>query len=124
VNFGGGFVVCCNTNKTACAGSSFNGTGPGDAILKICVLEHEREHFKHIDCPTGNKECETSRPGFKPGQDPGEGECDAYKVEIKCLEAQRGNCGGNQACIDRINGRITQVMTDPGTGVKPGCFTP
>lgn len=112
--FGGGFVVCCNGNKLACAGSSFNGS-----VLTACVLEHERAHFGHIDCPTGDAECTTTRPNFKDGQDAGQGECDASKVEVACLQAM--NCGADAACQTAVDGRIVQI-TAYGNTNKPGCF--
>src|SRR5262249_37892443 len=94
-SFAAGFVVSCNGKKLACAGSGFNGTSKGQVILRDCALAHEREHFKHVDCPTGADECKTTRPGFKPGQDPGQAECDASKVGVVCL--QNSNCMGDAA---------------------------
>ena len=121
VAFAGGFVVCCNTNKLACAGSSFNGNGAGDVILKQCVLAHETEHFKHVDCPTGANECNTTRPPFKPGQDPGQGECDASRIEVTCLQA--ANCNGDATCQATVDARILQMKAYGNTN-KPGCFPP
>ena len=112
--FAGGFVVCCNGNKLACAGSSFNGS-----VLTACVLAHERAHYGHIDCPTGAAECTTTRPNFKAGQDAGQGECDASKVEVACLQAM--NCGADAACSNRCRRRIVQI-TAYGNMNKPGCF--
>lgn len=121
VSFGGGFVVCCNTNKLACAGASFQNPGPGYAILQRCVIAHETEHFKHVDCPTGSNECQTTRPPFKPGQDPGQGECDASRVEVSCLTAS--NCNGDAACQALVDGRVVQIRQYGNTN-KAGCFPP
>jgi hypothetical protein len=121
--FAGGFVVCCNGNKLACAGSGFNGS-----VLTACVLEHERAHFDHVDCPTdastggcpaGTKECDTCRPNFKPTQDPGQGECDASKVEVACLRNM--NCAGDATCQTTVDNRIVQII-DYGNTNKAGCF--
>lgn len=119
VSFGGGFVVCCNGNKTSCAGSGFNGTSKGATILRKCVNEHEAEHFNHVECPMGTDECKTTRPPFKPGQDPGQGECDASRVEVSCL--QGSSCGGDAACQTDVDNRIVQ-MKQYGNTNKPGCF--
>jgi len=119
VSFGGGFVVCCNGNQTACAGSSFNGTSKGITILRQCALEHEKAHFGHVDCPRGAGECNTTRPPFKPGQDPAQGECDGSKVEVACLRA--ANCGSDAACQQSVNSRITQIR-GYGNGFVPGCI--
>lgn len=119
VSFAGGFVVCCNTGKLACAGSSFNNSTTGNSILSRCVVLHEAEHYKHVDCPTGADECNTTRPPFKAGQDPGQGECDASKVEVTCL--QGSNCGGDATCQATIDGRVTQ-MKQYGNTNKTGCF--
>lgn len=118
-SFAGGFVVCCNGVKLACAGSSFNGTSKAQMVLRQCVLLHEQEHYKHIDCPTGGNECDTTRPPFKPGQDPGQGECDASHVEVSCL--QSANCGGDAACEAAVAARIAQ-MKMYGNANKAGCF--
>lgn len=114
VTFAGGFVVCCNGNKLACAGSSFNGS-----ILTQCVMVHERVHYDHVDCPAGSTECMTTRPPFKPGQNPGQGECDAYKAEAACLNGF--NCGGNATCQATADARIVQIRNFANT-LKAGCF--
>ncbi len=117
--FAGGFVVCCNGVKLACAGSSFNGTSKAQTALRQCVILHEQEHYKHVDCPTGANECNTTRPPFKPGQDAGQGECDASKVEVTCLQGV--NCGGDAACEAAVAARIAQ-MKMYGNNNKAGCF--
>ena len=76
-------------------------------------------HFNHIDCPTGDNECDTTRPGFKSGQDAGQGECDASKVEVTCL--QNSNCGDDADCQARVDARITQIK-QYGNDNKTGCF--
>jgi hypothetical protein len=119
--FAGGFVVCCNGNKLACTGSGFNGTSKGQVILRDCALAHEREHFNHVDCPTGADECKTTRPGFKPGQDPGQGECDASKVGVACLQAS--NCMGDAACQAMVDAEIIREK-QYGNDNKAGCFPP
>lgn len=121
VSFGGGYVVCCNTNKVACVGNGIGngGNATGGSIVRQCAKKHEEEHFKHVDCPTGADECKTTRPPFKPGQDAGQGECDASKVEVACL--QGANCGGDAACQTRVDGRITQIKQYGNTN-KAGCF--
>jgi hypothetical protein len=101
--FAGGFVVCCNGNKLACAGSSFTGR----VALTACVLEHEREHYKHIDCPGGAQQCDTTRPNFRPGEDTNQDECDAYRIENTCL--QNYDCAGDATCQADVAARITQI---------------
>jgi len=119
ITYAGGYVVCCNANKLACTGSGFNGTSKGQVILRDCALAHEREHYNHVDCPTGADECKTTRPGFKPGQDPGQGECDASKVGVACL--QNANCMGDAACQTMVNNEITREKKY-GNDNKAGCF--
>jgi hypothetical protein len=119
--FAGGFVVCCNGNKLACTGSGFNGASKGQVILRVCALAHETEHFKHVDCPTGAEECKTTRPGFKPGQDPGQGECDASKAGVACL--QNANCMGDAACQAMVDAEIIREK-QYGNDNKAGCFPP
>jgi hypothetical protein len=119
--FAGGFVVCCNGQKLACAGSSFDGTSKQAMILRACALAHEHAHFPHVDCPTGANECDTTRPPFKDGQDPGEGECEGSKAEVSCLQSMRGDCGGNAACEAEVDGRIAQIKSY-GNSNMAGCF--
>lgn len=121
INFAGGYVVCCNTNKTACTGSGFGGNSAGQIIERQCAKEHEQEHFTHVDCPMGADECNTTRPPFKPGQDPGQGECDASRVEVTCL--QNANCGSDAACQAIVDARIVQIRQYGNTN-KQGCFPP
>jgi hypothetical protein len=90
-----------------------------DVLLEACIQAHETEHFKHVDCPTGDKECDTTRPPFKDGQDAGQGECDASKVEVACLQGT--NCGGDATCQATVDQRIVQIRAYGNTN-KPGCF--
>ena len=120
----GGYVVCCNGNKLACASGSYSG-GPSkiQMILRKCALEHEREHFKHVDCPMGANECDTTRPPFKPGQDPGQGECDASKVGVACKQNERASCGGDASCEAQVDAAIV-FEKNYGNSNLPGCFPP
>ena len=117
----GGWVVCCGGEKLSCGEAIADDGHHGDDILSKCIGEHEDAHHTHIDCPGGEEECETSRPPFKDGQDPGDGECDASKVEVACLQRERTNCGGNADCVSWVNNRITQIR-NYGNNNKPGCF--
>ncbi|NJA08201.1 hypothetical protein HC024_21080, partial [Methylococcaceae bacterium WWC4] len=119
ISFGGGFVVCCNTVKLACAGSSFTGGNTGGDIVKKCVIEHEQVHYGHIDCPTGANECDTTRPDFKAGEDSHQDECDASKVEVACLRRERPSCGSDAACNAAVDSRIA-TMISYGNGTLPG----
>jgi hypothetical protein len=115
-----GYVVCCNGSKTTCADDSqLSGSGLGKTIKIKCVLEHEKEHFKHVDCPGGADECKTTRPPFKDPPKAGEQECDAYKVEVACLQAS--SCGGDATCQALVDARIA-LAKGAGNTNKPGCF--
>ena len=109
-------VVCCNGDKLACLGTHY-ATEP--AYIQKCTLEHERAHFDHIECPTGAKECDTSRPPFKDGQDPGSGECDAARVELACLNGL--DCKGDATCEARVAQEIVFVRSY-GNDNQAGCF--
>jgi hypothetical protein len=108
----GGWVVCCNGDKLACVQA-------GGGVLSACILVHEQVHFNHVDCPGGLAECTTTRPGFKPGQDPGDGECEGSHAEVACLQAT--NCAGDATCQATVDNRIVQIINYGNTN-KPGCF--
>ncbi|WGS86471.1 carboxypeptidase regulatory-like domain-containing protein [Methylomonas sp. UP202] len=118
-----GWVDCCNGSKIVC-NKPYANTYPLHDLLTQCDKEHEAQHFGDIDCPTGADECKTSRPFFKPGRDPADGECDAYKVSVNCLNAY--NCGGDATCQQNINFYVNQYKgiangkTDAAG--KPKCF--
>lgn len=115
----GGFVVCCNGNKTACLDSSFDGASKGAVIVRKCALEHEKDHFDDIDCPTGANGCDTTRPNFKAGKDAGEEECKAAKVNVTCL--QNSDCMGDATCQAAVDADIAGQKTY-GNNNKAGCF--
>ena len=68
---------------------------------------------------TGANECNTDRPPFKDPSKAGEGECDAYKVEVTCL--QNASCGGDAACQAIVDARIV-FARQQGNANKAGCF--
>jgi len=114
----GGWVVCCNGNKTACIGHS--GTNSGDSDLIQCVREHEERHFQDVEaCPTGANECDTAGPLGVPTSELPQVECDAYKAEDSCLRA--ANCAGNPTCQARVDGRRTQIK-GVANGFVSGCI--
>jgi len=115
----GGLVVCCKGVPTTCVNPI--GDTTGDNILEKCIGEHEDEHHGHIDCPTGDNKCDTTRPNFADHTPQADGECDASKVEIACLNRERPSCGGDAACESRVDTRIQQ-MIGYGNGFKPGCI--
>lgn len=117
----GGWVVCCGGAKVSCVKPITDTAHQGDNILERCIAEHEDEHHGHIDCPGGPDKCDTSRPPFADHQDAGEGECDASKIEVSCLQRERTNCGGDATCETWVDNRITQIR-QYGNDNKPGCF--
>ncbi len=120
-----GWVDCCNGTKTLCT-KPLDPTkyGSFSTVLDKCNAEHEKQHFGDIDCPTGANECKTTRPGFKPGRESEDGECDAYKVSVNCLNIH--NCGTNAQCKKDVLFYIAAYKKIANgimaAGGKPACF--
>ncbi len=94
----GGTVMCCMGRKVACA-SPVPGDVPGGTILKKCVIKHEERHFEDVECPSCNT---VEYAGIRRERDQRKVECDAHRVESKCLEESLSLCAGNAQCVDWI----------------------
>jgi hypothetical protein len=101
-----GYVVCCNGQAYPCVNSeavdSLYTNSTARQIIKDCIIKHEEEHFKHVDC---SKQSD-GVANFKQGQNPNQGEIDAYNVSINCLEERINECDGNPDCINDVIKRI------------------
>jgi hypothetical protein len=109
-----GGVICCDGRKVSCYwtdGTWIDGNEKAKTIINKCIKEHEDVHHSHIpdcssDCPS------LTRPPWKEGQDPNEGECVGYAAEIACLNRSKNECGDDNTCkswIDHmINDRTRQ----------------
>jgi hypothetical protein len=97
-----GGIICCNNSKSTCVWTSninktvTNATAQG--IVAGCVQVHEDTHLNQVDC-TG---AAVERPNFKPGVDPKAAECNAYKAELACYNANIGNCGTDADCTKQV----------------------
>jgi RHS repeat-associated protein len=78
-----GGVICCDGKKYACVWGEF----PFDCFRK-CSLAHEYTHFYDVECPSSG----LHRPPFKPGKIPKKEECEAYRVQIRCLKYEASCC--------------------------------
>jgi hypothetical protein len=112
-----GWVVCCNGAKTVC-NKPYPSSYALNTLLTQCDREHEQQHFGDIDCPTGSDECKTSRPSFKAGRSPADGECAAYTVTIACLK--RHDCKGDVTCQTNLDFYV-EFYKNTANGKKPGC---
>jgi hypothetical protein len=119
-----GWVDCCNGSKVVCS-KPYDPTGFGGSsistLLDKCTVAHETQHFGDIDCPPGADECTTSRPGFKSGRSQADGECDAYKADVACLEGL--DCTGITNCQYYVDQVVIQKKSI-ANGYKANCFPP
>ncbi len=104
-NVGGG--VCCDGKMYACVWIRGGATGANSKkakqIIDYCSYLHELHHLPDsAPCPA----CGTSRTVFKNGVDPDQGECDAYKVEVSCLNRGLKECKGDKQCIQQVTAEI------------------
>jgi hypothetical protein len=123
----GGWVACCNGNKTACA--DVKGTQRYHVIWKKCIEEHEEVHFNDlIPCPNDQNSTNACRPtridDFKKnsnGESVGpQSECNAYKKEIDCLNRDISQCNGDSNCIFWVNFGILEREKERDA-IKPSC---
>ncbi len=118
----GGRVACCNGNLTACV--DVKGTHPNNNIFRECLKIHEQRHFSDLTCPNDENSpnpCGTTRPDFPQGEQP-QAECDAYAVEVACLQAaQATKCNGDIVCEQSVEDEI-EKRKNKGNEEKPGCF--
>ena len=95
-----GIVECCNGQKTACSNVDPNHvtSEAAFAIETTCTKKHEEQHFPEVTCPA----CGIERPRRNPGIDQKKSECNARRVEIKCLDEAGKGCGNDPLCHDQI----------------------
>jgi hypothetical protein len=120
----GGFVICCNGYKVACLGRSILlDQSKGGRIIADCIIEHEKSHFPDITCPTccRNPPDPQSRPPFDDPSEQPIRECLAAKIEVDCLQRKLQNCGADQTCVTRVQGRIVDMNKHANTLYPQGC---
>lgn len=97
-------------------------------LIKKCIKEHEIAHSKQRDCTKYKPEEDLCYGAEYPPQfdTKDERECDAYKVELKCLYSNLGTtvndnylvlkekiaayCENNDTCIKDINNELKSVQ--------------
>ena len=91
-------------------------------MIYNCILRHEKEHGKHRECANPDpKDCikgyeATKR--YKEGfEDLEKRECDAYTVQLGCLNSFEAWCGDDAACKEDIEKEKDRV----GEAAKRNC---
>jgi len=111
-----GVVICCEGTPIICVYEEaiekqvkkVVGNDTLDEVIQAvieCVWEHEEVHYhNHVDWtnPCDDNDQLNSDPDYQDNHECAE--CEAYSVEIDCLETKRDNvCDGNPTCIQQFN---------------------
>ncbi|MGZ5573252.1 MAG: RHS repeat domain-containing protein [Usitatibacter sp.] len=90
----GGTVMCCRGRKVSCSETP-NGPEPGRSLIKKCLLQHEDRHIQDVECSSNNT---IDQSQFRSDVPQKVGECNAFRVELDCLNNAIGQCGNDGLC--------------------------
>ncbi|MCW5555098.1 MAG: RHS repeat-associated core domain-containing protein [Verrucomicrobiae bacterium] len=106
-----GGVICCRGQRYACVWDPSLGglvTSPtAQDIIGKCIEEHEKVHFDEVDCPEG---CVPDRPLPRDPNRDMQGECDALRQTIPCLQNSLDDCRGDRECLKQVKSEITRIQ--------------
>ena len=96
-------MVCCGGRPVACASrrlgcgdnERIKDSGKGclwaEQMINDCIRRHKKKHFDHIaPCPSSGDHC--SVWSANSDQFKYRSECEAYRIELACLEEKVGIC--------------------------------
>ena len=107
---GGGASLCCDGRRVSCTWSdgvraNMRGEGiavaPGSSLLAIavqCSMAHEQRHCRHTSGSSCPQECEITVRQAPNERARKREECQALKVEVRCLLNSDGACGRDAVC--------------------------
>ena len=105
-----GGIVCCQGVKYKCSWGPFSQNTGANGVFATCNDVHEDTHLNDVRCPCIWQWGWPTRPNLRIGLDLKTEECEAFRAELACITANRGNCGGDQACEDELTARMTFIV--------------
>jgi RHS repeat-associated protein len=109
-------VICCDGRLVICVWTPSPGTcdhfhpteagcSEGKKKVRDCMRLHEQihrdRHLQQRAAECAQNERGLSRPGFDPGVEPDDAECEAYGEELDCLARKRSECDSLPNTSDR-----------------------